>query len=93
MYIFINPWASYDIDDIPSVYSGDSKTDNRTMWALVYAITLASVFIVASIFLADALVKATTISIFLRALGIFGYLTFFIVLMIYGVCKILDYKL
>ena len=93
MYIFINPWASYDIDGIPSVYSGDSKTDNRTMWALVYAIILTNVFIIASIFLVDALVKAATISNFLWALGIFGYLTSFIALMIYGICKILEYKL
>lgn len=93
MYIFINPWASYDIDDIPSVYSGDSKTDNRTMWAVVYAIILVSVFIIASIFFADALVKVATISSFLLALGIFGYLISFIALLIYGICKILDYKL
>ena len=93
MYVFINPWASYDIDDIPSVYSGDLKTDNRTMWALIYAIILMGVFIIASIFLIDALVKAVTISFFLYVLGIFGYLTSFIVLLIYGICKILDYKL
>ena len=93
MYVFINPWASYDIDDIPSVYSCDLKTDNRTMWALIYAIILMGVFIIASIFLIDALVKAVTISFFLYVLGIFGYLTSFIVLLIYGICKILDYKL
>jgi len=93
MYIFINPWAFYDIDDIPSVYSGDSKTDNRTMWALVYVIILMSVFIISSILWVDAIVKAATISTFLWALGIFGYLTSFIALMIYGICKILDYEL
>ena len=93
MYLFINPWASYDIDDIPSVYSGDSKTDNRTMWALVYVIILISVFIITSIFWVDVLVKAETINFFLFILGIFGYLTPFIALMIYGICKILDYKL
>ena len=88
MYIFINPWASYDIDDIPSVYSGDLKTDNRTMWALVYTIILMSVFIIASTFLVDVLVKAATISTLLWALGIFSYIASFTVLMIYGIRKI-----
>ena len=91
--MFINPWASYDKDDIPSVYSGDSKTDKRTMWALIYAIILMSVFIIGSIFLVDVLVKVATISFSLCVLGLFGYLASYIALLIFGMCKILDYKL
>lgn len=91
--MYINPWAFYKTDDIPSVYSGDSKTDKRTMWALVYAIILMSAFIIVSIFVVDVLVKAAAISFFLWALGLLGYLAIFIILLLYGICKILDYKL
>ena len=41
MFIFINPWTSYDPDDIPSLYSGDPEIDKQVMWAVIYSIVIS----------------------------------------------------
>ena len=94
MYIFINPWASYDIDDIPSVYSGDSKTDKQVMWAVIYSVVISCIYLVGSIYLLnDVLFDFFHKHFYLHVLGIFGCIGTYIALLIYGICKILDYKL
>lgn len=92
MYIFINPWASYNPDDIPSLLTGDSEIDNKTMWAVIYSVILTCLFIIGTFFFIDFLVTLSSKSMLLWVIGLFGYLGTYIGLIIYGINKIFGNK-
>lgn len=42
--MFVNPWASYKEEEIPTVYTGDYKEDAKVIWAFLYWILISVVF-------------------------------------------------
>lgn len=87
-------WIRYNSDDIPSLCSGDSKIDKKEMWALIYSIVISYIYLVGSVYLLnDILFDYIHKHFYLHILGIFGCIGTYIAFLIYGIYKILDYKL
>ena len=90
MFIFINPWASYDPDDIPSLYSGDPEIDKQVMWAVIYSIVISCIYLVGSIYLLnDILFDYIHKHFYIHVFGIFGCIGTYIALLIFGINKIM----
>lgn len=90
MFIFINPWASYDKDDIPSLYSGNSVIDKQVMWAVIYSIVISCIYFVGSIYLLNGvLFDYIHKHFYFQLLGILGCISTYIALLIFGINKIM----
>ena len=89
MFIFINPWASYDPEDIPSLHSGDPEIDKQIIWAVIYSVVISCIFIGSIFLLNGVLFDYIHKHFYLHILSIFGFIGTYITLLIFGINKIM----
>lgn len=83
--MFINPWIWHILnDEMPNIYCGDPEDDKRTIWAIIFWIVLSIIYGIV-IWLLTEYLETWWVSV----AGVPVYIT----VLIYGICKILHYKL
>ncbi len=90
--IFFNPWI-YDIinDEMPSLYTGDSKEDKKLLYIIIYWFIVSLIFLISGILLTPDIISFfidnNIINLFPFALLI--VLAFYVIIIYFGCKKIL----